>query len=276
MGLETPVGAAVHTGGGESGEAQLVLAGGDVLGDLLQIREALDVLDGVARLLQQGLVDDQTVGLDHVADAGNGVAILQGEAVAGQLTVHLRILQIVAVILPAGQTHGAVHLEQSGGVGLGDLGGQLLLVGAGGGGQDGDGHAGLLGVRLGQILPCLILLRLKVQIIDLAGGGGGTVALGVGIALLLAAGDQRQSHDESQKHCNKLLHTINSFFDFIFTSLDVKNYLHWATERPWRRVVGSTSQAWAPLCCTMSTNISALRRPISAMGWQRVVRGGSM
>ena len=222
MGLEAPVGAAVHTGGGESGEAQLVLAGGDVLGDLLQIIKALDVLNGVAGLLQQSLVGDQTIGLDHVADAGNGVAVLQGKAVAGQLTVDLRILQVVAVILPVGQTHGAVHLEQGGGVGLGDLGGQLFLVGAGGGGQDGDGHTGFLGVGLGQILPVLILLRLEVQIIDLAGG---SVAALVGVVLLLTAGHQRQGHHESKKHCKKLLHGNYSFFVFIFTSQGCKKQI---------------------------------------------------
>ena len=42
-GLEAPVGGAVHTGGGEGGEAQLVLAGGDVLGHGLQIVKGLDV-----------------------------------------------------------------------------------------------------------------------------------------------------------------------------------------------------------------------------------------
>ena len=223
MGLEAPVGAAVHTGGGESGEAQLVLAGGDVLGDLLQILKALDVLNGVAGLLQQSLVGDQTIGLDHVADAGNGVAVLQGKAVAGQLAIDLRILQIIAVILPVGQTHGAIHLEQGGGVGLGDLGGQLLLVGAGGGGQNSDGHTGLLGVGLGQILPVLILLRLEVQIIDLAGGS--VAALGLGVVLLLAAGHQRQRHDESKDQCKKLLHDYYSFFVFIFTSQGCKKQI---------------------------------------------------
>ena len=223
MGLEAPVGAAVHTGGGESGEAQLVLAGGDVLGDLLQIIKALDVFNGVAGLLQQSLVGNQTIGLDHVADAGNGVAVLQGKAVAGQLAIDLRILQIIAVILPAGQTHGAVHLEQGGGVGLGDLGGQLFLVGAGGGGQNSDGHTGLLGVGLGQILPVLILLRLEVQIIDLAGGS--VAALGLGVVLLLAAGNQRQRHDESKDQCKKLLHDYYSFFVFIFTSQGCKKQI---------------------------------------------------
>ena len=69
VGLEAPVGAALHAGGGEGGEAQLVLAGGDVLGDGLQLVEGLDVVDGVAGLLEQGLVDDDAVGLDDVGDA---------------------------------------------------------------------------------------------------------------------------------------------------------------------------------------------------------------
>ena len=86
MGLEAPVGGAIHAGGGEGGEAQLILPGGDVLGHLLQVGEGLDVVGGVACLLQQGLVVDQAVGFDDVGNAGHGAAVHQGEVVAGQFT----------------------------------------------------------------------------------------------------------------------------------------------------------------------------------------------
>ena len=205
MGLEAPVGAAVHTGGGESGEAQLVLACGDILGDLLQISKGLDVVGGVTSLLQQSGVGDQTIGLDNIGDTIDSTVLFQSEVVAGQLAVHGGAAQVIAVILPVGKTHGAVHLEQGGGVGLGHVGHQGLLVSTGSGGHHGDGHTGLLGVSLGQILPILILFGLEVQVIHLAGSSGvitGTLC----VVASAAAGDQRQRHHKSQDQCKKLFH----------------------------------------------------------------------
>lgn len=77
MGLEAPVRGRIHTGGGECCKAKFVLAGGDVLGNLLQVCEALDIIGGVTGLFQQGLVGDQAVALDNVADGHGGVAIFQ-------------------------------------------------------------------------------------------------------------------------------------------------------------------------------------------------------
>ena len=171
MGLEAPVGGTVHAGGGEGGKAQLVLAGGDVLGNLLQVGKALDVVHGVAGLFQQALVDDDAVALDDVGDAQGLVAVLEGVGVAGQLTGHGGAGQIVAVVLPVGQTHGAVDLEQGGRVALGHLAHQGGLVLAGSGGHDLNGNAGLLGVLGGQVLPVLILLGLEVQVVNLARSG---------------------------------------------------------------------------------------------------------
>ena len=169
MGLEAPVGRTVHAGGGESTiDAQLSLASLDVVCDLLQVVKALDVVLGVASGGQQLLVVDDAVGLDDVGDAGDGVAVLQGEGVAGQLTVQLAAGQVVAVILPVCQTNRAVHLEQGGSLALLHLAHQGGLVLAGSGGDNGHRHAGLLGVLSGQILPILILLRLEVQVVDLA------------------------------------------------------------------------------------------------------------
>ena len=72
MGLEAPVGRTVHAGGGESTiNAQLSLAGLNVVGDLLQVIEALDVVLSVAGGGQQLLIVNDAVGLDDVSDAGN-------------------------------------------------------------------------------------------------------------------------------------------------------------------------------------------------------------
>src|SRR5699024_5692567 len=107
----------IHTGGGEGTlDAQLVLAGLDVIGDLLQGLEVGDVLGGVAGLFQQRLVVDDAVGLNDVGNGGNAVAVLQCEGVAGQVGVQFGAGQVVAVILPVGQTDGAVDLEQGGSV----------------------------------------------------------------------------------------------------------------------------------------------------------------
>ena len=68
MAAEAPAGGTVQTGGGEGIEAELSRAGVDIVGDLLQRLEVGDVADLIARLLQQGLVDDDAVGLKAVAD----------------------------------------------------------------------------------------------------------------------------------------------------------------------------------------------------------------
>ena len=65
---EAPGGGAVQTGGGEGVEAQLGGAGVDVVGDGLQGLKVGDLVEGVAGLLQQSLVDDDAEGLVAVAD----------------------------------------------------------------------------------------------------------------------------------------------------------------------------------------------------------------
>ena len=169
MGLEAPVRRTVHASGGESTiHAQLGLACLDIVSDLLQIVKALDIVLGVTSGAQQLLVVDDAVGLNDVCNAGDSVAVLQGEGVAGQLAIQLAAGQVVAVILPVGQTHRAVDLEQGGSLALFHLAHQSGLILAGSGGDNGHRHAGLLGVLSGQILPILILLRLEVQVVDLA------------------------------------------------------------------------------------------------------------
>jgi len=194
MGLESPVGGGVHAGGGEGAlDAQLAGIGLDVVCDLLQGCEVGDVGLGIAGLLEQGLVVDDAVGLDDVGDAVDGGAVFQGKVVAGQLAVKFAAGEIIAVILPVCQTHGAVDLEQSGGRALGHLAGEGLLVGALGRGDDLDGNAGLLGVLSGKSLPLSVLLGLEVQVID------GTLGCGRGSCRGLGpAGAQREHHGQRQ------------------------------------------------------------------------------
>ena len=172
MGLEAPVRGRIHTGGGECCKAKFVLAGGDVLGNLLQVCEALDIIGGVTGLFQQGLVGDQAVALDNVADGHGGVAIFQGVRIAGQVAQDLGAGQVIAVILPVGQADRAVDLEQGGCIALGHFAHQSGFVLAGSSGHNGNGNAGLFGVGLCQGLPGFILLGLEVQVVDLAGGSG--------------------------------------------------------------------------------------------------------
>ena len=218
MGLEAPVGRTVHAGGGESTiDAQLSLAGLDVVGDLLQVIEALDVVLSVAGGGQQFLVVDDAVGLDDVSDTGNGVAVLQCEGVAGQLAVDIAAGQVEAVVLPVCQTHRAVDLEQGRSLALLHLAHQGGLILAGSGGHDSDRHAGLLGVGSSQVLPGLILLGLEVQVVDLAGscgsgrscgrtGGGSSGAAGGTTAGSQTEGGSRSAGDFQE------ITTRNHFF----------------------------------------------------------------
>ena len=204
--------------------------GGDVLGHSLQGVEVVD-LGGILDhrvilgdvLVQQRLVVDQAVGLDYVCHAGNLVAVLQGEGIAGKLLVQLSVGQIIAVVLPGSQANGAVHLEQGGCVGLGHIGLQGGLVGAGGGGDHVHGNAGLLGVLGSQLHPLVCLLGLEVQIVDSAAGsvsGGGGCTGGGAFAGLgctgrrsgAAAGHKAQRHGRCKHKCKCLFHSVFLLF----------------------------------------------------------------
>ena len=212
MGLEAPVRAGIHAGGGEGAQhAQFVLPGLNVVSDGLQGREVVDlgsVLDNGAIqravLGQQVLVVDQAVGLDDVGQTQHLTVLLQGEVVALELLVDLGIAQVQAVVAPGLQTHRAVHLKQGRRFGLFDLGAQGVFIGAGGGGHNGHGHTGLLGVHLGQSFPLFSLLGLEVQIVNRAGSGG----LGHGEDVHHA-----KDHRSGNQHSQDLFH--NWFHSFL-------------------------------------------------------------
>ena len=208
MGLPAPLFARGHGGGGEHAlNAQLVLEGGHVLNDGLERVEALDLVHGgilgglVLRgevLVHDGVVVDDAVALDHVGDAVHGVALGHGQRLIGKHVVKLGVGKVEAVVLPALQTHRAVDLEDGGGVGLGDLRAQRLLVGAGGGGDDVDVHARFRLVGGGDLLVDLGDLRLEVEEVDLGG-------------LLREGAHAAQREDQGQSECHEFLHNDSSF-----------------------------------------------------------------
>ena len=178
----------------------------DVLRHGLEGLKVGDVVHGVAGLFQQRLVGDDAERLVAVAH-GQGVAVLavEVELIGAQLFIEVGVLQGQEVIGPGFQTGLVAALEQRGsGVALVHLGGQDFGVGAGSRSHDRDGHAGLLGVGLGQRLPGLIGFGLEVEVVDLAGRLGGSRARNQGQA-------QRQGQNQSQQ----FLHEWNTPFQSV-------------------------------------------------------------
>ena len=168
VGGVAPAGGVVHAGGGEGTvNAELVLAGLDVVGASLQLVEGVDVLGLVAGLLEELLVVDDAVALLNPVDTQILAVGLQSQGVVDELAAELGVGQIGAVILPVLKTGGAVDLEQRRSGALGHLGLELLLVGVGSGGHDLDLDALLLLVRLGDLLPLLVDLGLELEEVDL-------------------------------------------------------------------------------------------------------------
>ncbi len=218
---EAPGGGAVHVAGGEGVKAQLGGTGVDVLGHGLQAVKVGDLVHGVAGLLHQIGVDDDAVALVAVAD-GHQLAglVIEVVGVGVQLVGNSGAGEVHGVVGPVLHAGLVADDEQGGGIGLIHLRVELLVVGAGGGGDHLDLHAGLLGVELGHVLEHLVGLGLEVEPVDGAGGGGlavvgsggiavrgggvGVGGVGVGGAaavLAAAAGQQGQGHDGSQCQC---------------------------------------------------------------------------
>ena len=185
VGGVAPAGGVIHAGGSEGTvNAELVLAGLDVIGASLQLVEGVDVLGLVAGLLEELLVVDDAVALLNPVDTQILAVGLQRQGVVDELAAELGVGKIGAVVLPVLKAGGAVDLEQRRSGALGHLGLELLLVGVGGGGHDLDLDALLLLVRLGDLLPLLVDLGLELEEVDLgsvtrsrgAGAGGATAA----------------------------------------------------------------------------------------------------
>ena len=226
MAGEAPGGAAVHACGGESGEAQLVLAGGDVFHNSLQGLEVGDLVDGVAGFSKQGLVDDDAVALVAIADGAElAVCVIEHVSVGAQLVSNGSAGQVQAVLAPGVHSGGVADNEQGGCVGLVHLGGEGLVVGAGSGGDDLYGNAGLFGVHLGDLLQSLVGFGLEVQPVDGACGGcallSGSGALFCGGCALcgscgFAACAQGEYHGKAENKCENLFHLLRSPYLMFF------------------------------------------------------------
>ena len=201
MTLEAPVGAGIETSGGERAlDAKLVFLGLDVVRDGLQGVEIVNVIDafdlgsvGSDVLGQQILVVDQAVAFHHIRDAGHLVAILQRHGLILELLVRFGVGHIRGVGLPCLIVDHAVDLEQGRRIGLGQLGFQRLRIRFRRGGLHFDLDAGLLRVLLGQRLPCVVGLRLVVQVVDLSFGVVGS-RIGTAARRQSADGHRRDGH----------------------------------------------------------------------------------
>ena len=232
MAGEAPAGGAFEAGGGECVEAELFSTSVDVVSDSLQGSEVGDLVDGVAGLLKQSLVDDDAECFVAVADRQRlAVFTLEVESVGGHLVHDGGAVQRIAVVAVGVDGALVAALEEGRSGALVQLGGEGGVVGAGSSGDDLDGNAGLLGVGGGELLPGFVSLGLEVQVVDGAGRFGrgglfrrlsgffggffcsrgslgrsglfGLCGLGLG-----SAGSQTQNHHESEKHCDDLFHDI--------------------------------------------------------------------
>ena len=197
MAGETPGGRTVQAGSGEGIEAQGLGVGVDVVSHGLQGSKVLDLVDGVASLLQQVHVGDDAEGLIAVAHGlQSTLIVVQVKVVGGQLTGHGGAGQVQSVLVPVAQGFPVADDEQGGRLGLGHLSGQGLLIGAGSGGDNLHGDTGLGGVQRGDLLQRGVCFGLEVQVVDGAGLLSGS------------HGAQAQNHHNSQEQCKKLLHMV--------------------------------------------------------------------
>ncbi len=123
----------------------------DIVCNCLERVKIVYLVDAVTGLLQKSLVYDDAEALVAVAD-GVGEAVLIGEVegVSGHLIPNVGVGEVVAVLAPSINGALVANLEHGGSLALVHLGGEGLLIGAGGGGDYLHGNAGLLGVGGGK------------------------------------------------------------------------------------------------------------------------------
>ena len=134
--LETPVGAGIETGRSERAlDTKLVLLSLDVISHGLQGVEVVDVVSaldlgtiGSDVLGQQILVVDQAICLHYIRDTSDAIAVLQNHGFILELLIRLSVRHVGSVSLPRLVLSHTAELEQSRGLGLGELGLQRLLV----------------------------------------------------------------------------------------------------------------------------------------------------
>ena len=165
--------------------------------------DAVVVLDVLAHLLHHVRLADVgillEVGVEHRSDEGFEVNVVVGEVrgiLAGDPVG--AVDDLLEVVLVNGELAGAVGLDLNGAVGaVLDALSDLLHL---------DGE--LLGGS-----KHVAELEDDVEIVGGGGGLGGAFGRSGGV-LLAAAGAEREHHDQSEKHCDGLLHGSFSFPNF--------------------------------------------------------------
>ena len=177
MGCE-PVQVRRFESGGRHGafDAEIVLMGLHVLHHGLERIPVLDIVGGVDdRIVLRGVVVDDLLVIDD-AEPFRGVRqrvvvavglIRVGLALVGQQLEGGGVLDRLHVVLPLDEIGVAGDAPHRRGFGLGQLGGQRIVV-AVGGREHLDLHARLLGVLIGEILQLVDDLLLVVHEVDLA------------------------------------------------------------------------------------------------------------
>ncbi len=220
---KAPAAGRIHIAGRERVNAGLVRFRFDRLDKILQRFKILDVFER-AELIQQVEVDDNAVALVAVADRNKlAVLVIDIVRIGVQLGLDGGAGQIQRVIRPIARGGGIADNKQRRRRGFVHLGGQLLVIGAGRGGNHLDGNAGFRGVHFGNLLQHRIGFRLEVQPVYRAGravggriaavgsrralrGGAGRGGAGRGAAAAAvgAAAQQGQSQDDAKCKCPKL------------------------------------------------------------------------
>ena len=185
MSGESPGGGIIQSCGCESAcqvvaelVVDVILACLNIVCHGLQLVKAVNVIDRGnnrvvhgAVVIQDGLVYDDAVCLVAVRDSGNLSVVIYIQGMIGYMVVKIGILQIVGVVIPGLGICGRANIEDGRSLALCHLGlqrGGILSVCSG---KDIDLYAGLIGVGLCQILPCLVCFRFEVQQVNLSVSG---------------------------------------------------------------------------------------------------------
>ena len=204
---ESPGGAVVHVGGGESVKLQLCGSLVDVLGNSLQAVKVLDLVHRVTGLFDQGGVGDDAVALEAVADRNElAVCVIEVVSVGVQLFFDRGALEVKRKVAPVLDALLVADNKQCRGIGLVHLSGESGAVGAGSSGNDLYINTLCLGVLLGEVLQGLVDLGLEVEPVNRALcaacrlGSAVSGAVSLGSAVVAAAACECGSCHQSS-HC---------------------------------------------------------------------------
>ena len=114
----------------------------DVFGNCLQGSEVLDVINTVACLCEESLVDDDTETLIAVTDGAElAVCIIEVVCIEVELVCDLCVLEVEAEVTPCVDCGAVTYDEECRRIGLVHLSGKCLLICTGSSGNDLYGNA---------------------------------------------------------------------------------------------------------------------------------------